>query len=200
MPSQKGHSADDHRKISERDRDNYDEVLKCMFNELHGLRMEAQDFNKHFRDLLRFLECKPKQTRERLFVLEIEGEDEPINKGTMRVKLSKPIAPGFQRKVNLTPDEPVDVREDGTFAVIEPVEGDSTIVVRPESDKNKIRLLVRGDGTLGTGKVARVVSDGRIGPEAAPFSIELEWDVAHKDATEFSAAIEEEGPDEAIPV
>lgn len=116
----------------------------------------------------------------------------------MRVTLSKPIKPGFRRKVNLTPDEPIDQRPDGTFAGTEAVEGDSTIVVRPESDKNKVRLFVNGDGTLGTGKVVRVVADGHVGEGEAQISIELQWDVASPDATEFSSTVEEETPDEPI--
>lgn len=54
------HSADDHRDISEREHKHDDDqspVLVAMFNELRGVRREAQEFNKQFRDLLRFLEC-----------------------------------------------------------------------------------------------------------------------------------------------
>lgn len=154
-----------------------------------------------FRDLLcRLLGCNKPKPRDRLFVLEIEGEDEPIPKETkMRVKLSKPIKPGFRRKVNITPDEKVDVRADGSFAGIEAVEGDSTVVVRPESTAEKIQLYVNGNGTLGTGKVARVVADGHVGEGEAVISLELEWDVVSPDATQFNPAIEEEGEDEPIP-
>lgn len=116
----------------------------------------------------------------------------------MRVKLSKPIKPGQRRRVNVTPDEKVDKRADGTFAAIELVEGDSSAQVRPESTEDKIRLYVNGDGTLGT-KVARLVADGHIGEGEATISLEIEWDVAHPDATQFNPAIEEEGPDEDIP-
>lgn len=145
--------------------------------------------------------CAPPQhkPKDRLFVLEVEGVDEPITKGSMRVKLSKPIRPGFQRPITLTPDEPVDAREDGTFAGVEPVEGDSSLIIRPESSAKSIKAFVRGDGTLGTGKVARVVADGHVGDGEAQISLEIEWDVMSPDATEFNPAVEE-GVDEPIPV
>lgn len=164
---------------------------------------------KEFRDLLcHGLGChKAQKPKDRLFVLEIEGVDEPIPKGPkMRVKLSRPIKPGERRRVNLTPDEPLDRREDGTFAAVENVEGDSTVALRVnaegvhESDAKKIRLWVNGDGALGTGKVNRIKADGHVGPEVVEISLELEHDVASKDATEFSSTVEEEGADEPIPV
>ncbi len=153
-----------------------------------------------FRDLLcRSLGCNKPQPRARLLVIEVEGEDEPIPKSNMaRIKLKKPIKPGFRRRVNLTPDEDLDARADGSFAAIEPVEGDSTIVVRPESTAKVINLFVNGDGAIGTGKVARVVADGHVGDGEAVVSLELEWDVAHPDATAFNPPVEEEG-DEPIP-
>ena len=131
--------------------------------------------------------------------MEVEGVDEPIPKGNMRVQLSKPIRPGFRRRVNLTPDEALDTRDDGSFAAIEAVEGDSTATVRPESTNKSVKLFVNGDGTLGTGKVVRVVADGHIGAGEAAISIEIAWDVADPDATEFNSAVQEEGPDEPIP-
>lgn len=157
---------------------------------------------KEFRDLLRDvlcrnLGCKP-QHPVRLLVIEIEGEDEPIPQGNMRVKLSKPIKPGFRRRVNLTPDEALDKREDGSFAAIEEVEGDSTATVRPESNATSIKLFVNGDGTIGVGKVRRVVADGHVGEGVVPISIELEWEVSHPDATAFNPP-DEVGEDEPIP-
>lgn len=162
--------------------------------------MKFEGSRKDFHALLcRMVGCRQKP-KDRLWVLETEGEDEPIPKGqNMRVKLSRPIKPGFRRKVNLTPDEPLDVREDGSFAAVDIVEGNSTVSVRPESDSGKIRLYVNGDGSLGTGKVARVRADGHVGAGEAEISLELEWDVVSPDATAFSSAIEEEGEDEPIP-
>lgn len=62
MPSQKGHTADDHRDISERDRDRYDDVLRAIFNELRGTRIQTGEvsaylgfLHKDFRDLLKLL-------------------------------------------------------------------------------------------------------------------------------------------------
>lgn len=169
----------------------------------HGLGIMNVSFEgtiHEFREVLcRTLGCSKPKPKVRLLVVEIEGEDEPIPNASMRVKLSKPIKPGQRRRVNITPDEKVDKRADGTFAAIEAVEGDSTVIVRPESTEDKIRLFVNGDGTLGTGKVARVVADGHVGEGEATISLELEWDVVHPDATQFNPAIEEEGADEDIP-
>ena len=63
------------------------------------LRLKGKKKDLH--DLLcRLFGCKPK---DRLFVLEIEGGDEPTLKGHMTARLSRPIKPGFRRRVNLTP-------------------------------------------------------------------------------------------------
>ena len=151
---------------------------------------------QEFRDVLERLGCKPKN-QERLFVI-VEGQDEPIPKGqrTMLVKLSKPIKPGFRRPISVVPDAPVDAREDGSFAGIESVEGDSTGTIRPESTATEIKAYVNGDGSIGT-KLLRLTVDGHVGQGDVPVTLDLAYEVAHPDATAFGPLVE--GEDEQIP-
>jgi hypothetical protein len=147
----------------------------------------------NLRDLLcGFLKCKDK-TKVRFWTITI-GPDEPIpKKETM--KLSKPIKPGFRRPLTLTPDEPVDARADGTFALVEVLSGDSQLVYNPESTAISIRVWAYGDGAIGD-KSGRLTVDGHVGDGEQPVSLDIDWTVANPDATALSLV---EGADEPIP-
>lgn len=112
-----------------------------------------------------------------------------------RVTLSKPIAPGWRRPVSLVPDEPVDQRDDGSFATAEPVEGDSTVSVNPNSTPTQINIWVNGDGSTGD-KVIVVKADGHLGQGEVVISQEIGFTVSSPDATAFGVT---EGLDEPIP-
>lgn len=194
MPSQKDHAADDHRDISERRRDDYDDVLAAIFNELRGTRIEAGEISKTFRDLLRFLECTKQKPKVRFWIL-TEGQDEPIPKAA-HMKLSKPIKPGFRRPITITPDEDVDVGANGTFFAIENVAGDSTTTVDPASTATSLKFYINGDGSTGD-KAIRVSADGHIGDGDQPVTLDIEFTVATPDATSLANLVE--GVDEPIP-
>ena len=116
----------------------------------------------------------------------------------MEVKLSKPIAPGFRRSFEVGTDEAVDLQEDvGTFARGEVVEGDSRAPeILPESTEKLIKGWIYGDGSIGTKKV-RITADGHVGEGLVPITLDVVYEVASKDATEFTGF--KEGKDEAIP-
>lgn len=199
MPAKPDH--DDHRDISEHRRDDYDEILKCIFNELHGTRREAESANVYlckmhqdFRDLLRFLECTKQKPKVRFWIL-TEGQDEPIPKAA-HMKLSKPIKPGFRRPITITPDEDVDVNNSGTFLAIENVTGDSTTTVDPASTAKSLKFYINGDGSTGD-KAIRVSADGHIGDGDQPVTLDIEFTVATPDATSLANLVE--GVDEPIP-
>jgi len=120
-----------------------------------------------------------------------EVSDEPITKGiSMDITLKKPIKPGFKRSLELVPDEEIDQGADGSFARTEVVEGDSSAPqVRPESTKNSLKLWIMGDGALGAKKV-KVTADAHVGPSEVPLAVNVNYEVAHKDATEFSGVNE----------
>lgn len=112
------------------------------------------------------------------------------------MKLSKPIRPGYRRSVKLVPDFPVDQLPGGVYAKATIVSGNSTVEVRPESTEKEILLWVNGDGAIGS-KSAQIKVDGRIGEGEVELNVDLEWDVAHPDATKLEVT---EGEDELIPV
>ena len=62
--------------------------------------------------LRRLLGRKRKNTR--LLIVVIDA-DEPMKGHMPLVTLKKPIKPGKRRLITLKPDEPVDIRPDGTF-------------------------------------------------------------------------------------
>jgi len=137
------------------------------------------------------LKCEKQKVR--IWTL-LEGQDESIPKGNI-VKLSKPIKPGFRRPLTLTPDEAVDQRADGTFALVEVTTGDSQLVYNPESTEKSIKVWAYGDGAIGD-KAGRITVDGHIGDGDVPVAIDIEWTVANPDATALTLV---EGTDEPIP-
>lgn len=134
--------------------------------------------------------CNPQKPR--IWVLTL-GQDEPIP--IQQMKLAKPIKPGFRRPVTLTPDEPVDKRDDGTFVAIEVLSGDSQVVYNPASTATSIQVWFYGDGSTGD-KSARLTVDGHIGDGDQPVSIDIDWTVTTPDATTLGIS---EGADEPIP-
>jgi len=166
--------------------------------DLRGRRqMSEDDLQFHYRGnnlkglLFGLLKCDKQKVR--IWTL-LEGQDEPIPKG-QHMKLSKPLKPGFRRPLTLTPDEAVDQRADGTFALVEVTAGDSQFVYNPESTEKSIKVWAYGDGAIGD-KAGRITVDGHIGDGDVPVSIDIEWSVANPDATALTLV---EGTDEPIP-
>jgi len=116
----------------------------------------------------------------------------------MEVTLSKPIKPGFRRAFTVGVDEPVDQQPNGSFARSETLEGDSTAaVIRPESAATQIQGWIYGDGSLGS-KKTRVIVDGHVGEGEVSITLDIAYQVASPDATEF-VGFTESPTDEAIP-
>jgi hypothetical protein len=147
------------------------------------------------RDLLcKVLGCKNvKQTKPRFWFITL-GPDEPIPK-VSHMKLTKPLKPGFRRPITITPDEPVDVNDSGTFVKVEVLSGDSTVTVDPASSAKEIKVFLNGDGAIGD-KAVRFTVDGHVGDGDQPVSLDVEFTVANPDATALTIA---EGADEPIP-
>lgn len=112
------------------------------------------------------------------------------------MKLSKPIKPGFRRPITITPDEPVDVNDSGTFLQVENVTGDSTVTVNPASTATSLQFYINGDGSTGD-KAIRVRADGHVGDGDQPVTLDIEFTVANPDATSLANLVE--GADEPIP-
>lgn len=161
-----------------------------MSEEFFSVQYRGSELKKLLCGLLKCEEHKPKVR----FWFITEGQDEPIPKGN-KVKLSKPIKPGFRRPLTITPDEAVDQAADGTFASTEILDGDSQLVYNPESTEKSIKVWAYGDGALGD-KAGRVTVDGHIGDGDVPVTIDIEWTVANPDATALTLT---EGADEPIP-
>lgn len=142
--------------------------------------------------LCRGLGCHNQAQQPRIWTV-LEGLDERIP--AIKMKLSKPIKPGFRRPVTITPDEEVDQRADGTFAQIEILSGDSQVVYNPASTAKSIQVWFYGDGAIGD-KSARITVDGHIGEGDVPVSLDVDWTVANPDATSLTVV---EGADEPIP-
>jgi hypothetical protein len=135
----------------------------------------------------------------RLFVF-ATGHDERIPKEPpdMEVKLSKALKPGFRRAFTVGMDEPVDKQADGSYAKSEVVEGDSRAAeILPESTAKLLTGWIYGDGAIGT-KKDRITVDGHVGDGDVPITLDITYDVASPDATEFVDF--KEGAEEAIPV
>ena len=115
----------------------------------------------------------------------------------MEVTLSKPIKPGFRRAFTVSTDEAIDKQADGTYAKSETLEGDSTApVVLPESTDKLLTGWIYGDGSLGK-KKARITVDGHVGEGDVSITLDISYEVASPDATEFQNFTE--GADEPIP-
>lgn len=121
------------------------------------------------------------------------GPDEPIPHKAM--KLTKVLKPGFRRPFTLTPDEPVDINDSGTYVQAEILDGDSTVTIDPASTATSIKGWLNGDGALGD-KAIRLTCDGHIGEGVVQVSLDIEYTVATPDATALSFT---EGADEPIP-
>lgn len=111
------------------------------------------------------------------------------------MKLQKPIKPGFRRPFTITPDEPVDINDSGTYIKVENVTGDSTVTINPGGTPTSITGFLNGDGATGE-KAVRFVADGHLGEGDQPVSLDVEFTVATPDATILGFS---EGADEPIP-
>jgi len=125
--------------------------------------------------------------------------DEPIQKTNMEITLKKPIRPGFQRSLELITDAPVDKREDGSYAVGAVVAGDSSAPeILPESTNTSIKTWIKGDGALGD-KTGSITVDAHVGTADVPLTANVNYTVAHPDATEFSK-VNEGDPSTDVPI
>lgn len=111
--------------------------------------------------------------------------------------LKKPIKPGYRRPFTITPDEPVDVRADGTFWASEILTGDSTVTYDPASTATSLQGWFNGDGSTGA-KSVRLKADGHLGEGELEVTLDVDYVVSTPDATSISALVE--GTDELIPV
>lgn len=113
---------------------------------------------------------------------------EPITKkdNTMDTLDLGQIPLGMRCPVDYVPDEAVDVKSDGNFASVTPVDGDSTSQVAPGSTATKFRVYFNGDGAVGK-KSANVAVDGHVGPDDVEIVQLTTWEVISKDATTFAA-------------
>lgn len=136
--------------------------------------------------------CHKPKTKARLLIVTFDP-DELIPKKKM--KLTRPIKPGYRRPFTITPDEPVDVNETGTFFKSQIVAGDSTVTLDPASTPTSLKGWINGDGATGE-KSVRFVADGHLGAGEQEVSIDVEFSVATPDATLLSFT---EGTDELIP-
>jgi len=163
------------------------------------LKLVIKGSANDLRDLLcKTLGCNKPQPKVRLLVVAF-GPDEPIP--LKKMKLTKPIKPGFRRPFTITPDEPVDAQADGNFYHVETVAGDSTVTYDPTSTATSLKGWLNGDGATGE-KAIRIVADGHNEvpgePEREqPVSLDVEFTVNTPDATSLAAFVE--GADEPIP-
>lgn len=139
-----------------------------------------------------FLKCETK-TKVRFWTITI-GQDEPIPKRNT-MKLDKPIKPGFRRPFTITPDEAVDVNDEGTYAKVEVLSGDSTVTLDPNSTATSIKGWINGDGSTGD-KSVRFTADGHLGDGDQPVSLDVDFTVQTPDATTLGFTT---GADEPIP-
>lgn len=112
------------------------------------------------------------------------------------MKLTKPIKPGFRRPFTITPDEPVDINDSGTYVKVEVLSGDSTVTIDPASTAKSIKGYLNGDGATGE-KAVRFTADGHVGDGEQAVSLDVEYAVSTPDATTLGFV---EGTDEPIPV
>lgn len=134
----------------------------------------------------------PKPARFWLFST---GPDEPIPQPLPPMRLDKPIKPGFRRPFTITPDEPVDLNDSGTYVQVEVLSGDSTVTIDPLSAPTLIKGWLNGDGATGE-KAVRFSADGHVGEGEQVVSLDVEYSVASPDATTLGFAA---GTDEPIP-
>jgi hypothetical protein len=111
------------------------------------------------------------------------------------MQLTKPIKPGFRRPFTITPDEPVDKNDEGTFTKVEIVFGDSTVTLDPASTEKSVKGWLNGDGATGA-KFVRFHADGHVGEGEQEVTLDIEYNVASPDATTLGFV---EGTDEPIP-
>lgn len=111
------------------------------------------------------------------------------------MRLDKPIKPGFRRPFTLTPDEPLDINDSGTYVQVEILSGDSTVTIDPASTAKEIKGYLNGDGATGE-KAVRFVADGHLGDGEQEVTLDVEYSVSTPDATLMAFAA---GVDEPIP-
>jgi len=144
--------------------------------------------------LCSILSCRPKKKPVRFWLFST-GQDEPIKSQIPRMKLDKPIKPGFRRPFTITPDEAVDVNDSGTYVQVEVLSGDSTVTIDPASTALSIKGWLNGDGATGE-KSVRFTADGHVGDGEQPVSLDVDYTVATPDATILGFST---GADEPIP-
>ncbi len=140
--------------------------------------------------------CEQHSKPPRLIVF-ATGPDAPMKGKIVLLTLKKPIAPGFRRPFTVGFDEDVDVLPDGSYVKSEVVDGDSSAPTIKTSTARSVEGWINGDGALGK-KLVRLTADGHVNEGEVPITLDVAYDVAHPDATEFKNFVEG-GTDEQIP-
>lgn len=159
------------------------------------LKQKPKVNEREFRALLcKIIGCKTAhETKPVRFWIFTEGPDEPIPK--VKMKLSKPIKPGFRRPFTITPDEPVDINAAGTYIQVNVLSGDSTVTIDPASTATSIKGWINGDGAVGD-KSVEFIADGHVGEGDQQIALTVDFQVSTPDATVLGFV---EGVDEPIP-
>jgi len=93
---------------------------------------------------------------------------------------------GQRMPVDFVPNEPVDVKSDGSYGSVTILSGDASAQVAPGSTPEKFTVYFNGDGALGK-KSAKVAVDGHVGDGDVEVEQEIDWEVISPDATAFTA-------------
>lgn len=107
----------------------------------------------------------------------------------------RPLKAGFRRPFTITPDEDVDVMENGAFVQVDVLAGDpSTVTINPGSTSKSITGFLNG---VAVGDVSvQFTCDGHVGDGDVPVTLTVDFTVQHPDATVLGFS---EGADEPIP-
>lgn len=115
-----------------------------------------------------------------------------------RLVIAKPIKPGFKRKLTIKADEPLDADQNNQFLEIKRISGEATSPkIVGESTPTQTTVYLYGDGGIGS-NVFEFSADGHVGEGAVVITLEVEYAVAHPDATELSVVEDEATEDEPI--
>lgn len=149
---------------------------------------------REFREIVRSLfgcsKRKPRLSAEEIF------PDEPINIEQEVMILTKPINPGYRRKLAVKSDYALDIRADGGYLGSEVVDGDSTAPTIADSTSGGGTVWINGDGSTGVKNVL-IRADGHVGDGEVGVTLPVQYEVMNPDATVLTGT--EVGADEPIP-
>ena len=161
------------------------------------MKVKMKFLRKLIREICRELKIQPFIT-----LCTCGSGDEVIIKDTMpRLVITKPIKPGFKRKIKLTSDEPLDLKSEGVYFEVAKVSGDADLPVADGAQSPgaaNFWLLGSTGASIGTPQVFSFSGDGHVGDGEAVIAVEVEYTVNHPDATEITAVVTEIEQDEPI--